>query len=156
HRDLKPANIVLAPDPQVREMPKIIDFGLAKGFARERRYTPLTRAGQLLGTPQFMAPEQIAGRPVDERTDVYSLGCVLYAMLSGGPPFAGSDDVQTLYRQVHEKPSPIPNVSPALAAVLDRALSKLPQDRFDSAADLARALIPTVEKRRQRAEDAER
>jgi hypothetical protein len=154
HRDLKPSNILLLPDEESGEVPKIIDFGLAKTVASSPG-APLTRAGQIVGTPQYMAPEQIARKVVDARTDVYALGSVLYAMLCGRPPFTdNNDDVQLLYKQVHEPVEPVrvhaPHVSAELEAVVMRALAKAPADRFQSAAELARALVPAVEKRAPR------
>jgi hypothetical protein len=154
HRDLKPSNILLQPDEETGEVAKIIDFGLAKTAAAATA-APLTRAGQIVGTPQYMAPEQIARKEVDARTDVYALGSVLYAMLCGRPPFMdNNDDVQLLYKQVHEPVEPVrvhaPDVSAELEAVVMRALAKSPRDRFQSAAELARALVPAVEKRAAR------
>ena len=154
HRDLKPSNILLQPDEEHGEVPKIIDFGLAKTAAASPG-APLTRAGQIVGTPQYMAPEQIARKEVDARTDVYALGSVLYAMLCGRPPFTdNNDDVQLLYKQVHEPVEPVrmhaPHVAAELEAVVMRALAKAPADRFQSAAELARALVPAVEKRAPR------
>jgi predicted Ser/Thr protein kinase len=153
HRDLKPSNILLSPDEESSEIPKIIDFGLAKTAASPG--AALTRAGQIVGTPQYMAPEQIARKEVDARTDVYALGSVLYAMLCGRPPFAdNNDDMQLLFKQVHEPVEPVrshaPHVSPELEAVIMRALEKAPADRFQSARELARALVPAVEKRAPR------
>jgi serine/threonine-protein kinase len=150
HRDLKPSNILLQPDEEAGEVPKIIDFGLAKTVGSAGG--ALTRAGQIVGTPQYMAPEQIARKEVDARTDVYALGCVIYAMLCGRPPFTdNNDDVQLLYKQVHEPVEPVrlhaPHVSGELEAVVMRALAKSPEQRFQSARDLARALVPAVEKR---------
>ena len=153
HRDLKPSNILLSPDEETGEMPKIIDFGLAKTVGSPT--AALTRAGQIVGTPQYMAPEQIARKEVDARTDVYALGSVLYAMLCGRPPFTdNNDDVQLLYKQVHEPVEPVrmhaPHVSAELEAVVMRALAKSPSERFQSARELARALVPAVEKRAPR------
>jgi tRNA A-37 threonylcarbamoyl transferase component Bud32 len=154
HRDLKPANILLAPDDEHGEDPKIIDFGLAKlAAAAAKGGAPLTRAGQIIGTPQYMAPEQIEGKDVDGRADLYAVGCVLYAMLTGRPPFLDEEDkADVLYRQVHQQPAPVraraPEVSPELEAVVMRALAKDPAQRFASGRELARALVPTIEKRR--------
>src|SRR3569623_488646 len=151
HRDLTPANIILGSDVAVGEQPVIIDFGLAKLATTTE--TELTRSGQLLGTPEYMAPEQIEGRKIDARTDVYSLGCVLYKMIAGHAPFAGEDVVQILYRQIHEKPPPlakvVPEISPALVDVLARALAKNPADRYPDTRDLARALVKADERRRR-------
>src|SRR5439155_12268971 len=136
HRDLKPSNILLQRDDEDGEAPKIIDFGLAKTAAQDG--APLTRAGQIVGTPQYMSPEQIARQEVDARSDVYALGCVVYAMLCGRPPFADTgDDMQLLYRQVHEPVEPLrkvaPEVSEELEAVVMKALAKSPAQRFPSA-----------------------
>ena len=148
HRDLKPANLVLAPDREHGETPKVIDFGLAK-LAATTAASQLTRSGQIIGTPHYMAPEQIESREVDARTDVYSLGCVLYEMLTGRTPFSEVDeDVQILYRQMHETPRPpsqlAPDVPPALDAVVLRALEKTAAARYASMQELARALEATV------------
>ncbi|HZS40339.1 MAG TPA: serine/threonine-protein kinase [Polyangia bacterium] len=151
HRDLKPSNVILAPDVERGETPKLIDFGLAK-LASVASSQGLTRTGQVVGTPRYMSPEQIAGRPVDARCDVYALGCVLYEMLAGRPPFDGDDDVQVLYRQIHDPPAPLgPDVPEALAAVMTRALEKLPDDRYASMAELARALERSLGLKRSQA-----
>jgi tRNA A-37 threonylcarbamoyl transferase component Bud32 len=161
HRDLKPANILLSPDEETVEVPKIIDFGLAKVAAAATKGQALTRVGQIIGTPQYMAPEQISGREIDRRVDLYAVGCVLYAMLTGKPPFVdGTDDVDVLYRQVNEPPAPLrqraPHVSEELEAVVMRALEKDPGRRFSSGRELARALVPTIEKRAGRGFDEAR
>jgi tRNA A-37 threonylcarbamoyl transferase component Bud32 len=153
HRDLKPSNILLQSDDEAGEVPKIIDFGLAKTAASPG--APLTRAGQIVGTPQYMAPEQIARKEVDARTDVYALGCVIYTMLCGRAPFADTgDDMQLLYRQVHEPVEPVrriaPDVPEGLEAVVMKALAKHPSQRFQSAREFAQALVPSVEKRAPR------
>jgi serine/threonine protein kinase len=151
HRDLKPANVILTADREVGETPKLIDFGLAK-IAATQSTEQLTRTGQIIGTPAYMSPEQISGREVDPRSDVYALACLLYEMIAGRPPFTGSDDVQTLYRQLHEPPEPLSlnagDVPAALDKVVNRALSKSPHDRFGSMQELARGLNAAVEKRR--------
>ena len=152
HRDLKPANVIVAPDRERGETPKVIDFGLAK-LAAATANAQLTRTGQLVGTPHYMAPEQIAGREVDARADVYALGCLLYEMIAGHTPFAGApDDVQVLYRQVHEIPQPlrrrVPEVPAALDEAVSRALAKDPRARFPNIAAFARALEATLAPRR--------
>jgi hypothetical protein len=148
HRDLKPANIVLTSDAEHGELPKLIDFGLAK-LAASTEQEQLTRTGQIIGTPPYMAPEQIAGRDVDSRADQYALGCLLYEMIAGRPPFGSGvggsgEDVEVLYRQVHEPHAPLaghsPEVPPALEAAVGRALQKDPARRFANMAELARAL----------------
>jgi hypothetical protein len=151
HRDLKPSNVILSADREAGEMPKLIDFGLAK-IAAAAGSEQLTRTGQIIGTPSYMSPEQISGREVDPRSDVYALACLIYEMLTGQPPFAGGDDVQTLYRQLHEPPEPpslhAPDVPAALDRVIARALAKSPSDRYASMQELARALDGAVGPRR--------
>jgi hypothetical protein len=143
HRDLKPANVMIAPDLELGETPKLIDFGLAK-IAAVAEGKQLTRAGQLIGTPHYMPPEQITGQTVDPRTDVYALGCVLYEMISGEPPFpSSSEDIEVLYRHMYEPAPPLSSfvkVPPALDSVLARSLEKNPDRRFASMRELATAL----------------
>ncbi len=150
HRDLKPANIILALDHEVGEQPKIIDFGLAK-LASTTENAGLTRTGQIVGTPEYMAPEQIEGKKIDARADVYALGCVLYEMLVGRTPFAGEDDVRVMYRQLHEPPQLpstfIPGISPKIDEVLSRALAKEPEQRYANTRELAQAINRAHERR---------
>ena len=148
HRDLKPANVLLAPDAEHGESPKLIDFGLAK-LAAAAGDAQLTRTGQIIGTPAYMAPEQIKGEPIDARADVYALGCVLFEMLTGRTPFGGSDDVQILYRQMHEAPPPLgkylPDAPPPLEALMHKALHKDPAQRFPSVRAMAAAIAERVD-----------
>jgi tRNA A-37 threonylcarbamoyl transferase component Bud32 len=148
HRDLKPANVMLAPDAEHGETPKLIDFGLAKLAASVADQGRLTRTGQIIGTPQYMAPEQITGRAIDGRADVYALGCLMYEMLTGVGPFSTGDDVQILYRQIHHKPPPpsslAPEVPRALDDILAQALEKDPAARPSSMRALAAGLALAV------------
>src|SRR5579859_6752118 len=111
HRDVKPGNVILAPDPELGEEPKLIDFGLAK-LATAAPEEALTRTGQIVGTPYYMSPEQVAGKPVDARSDVYALGCLLYHMVAGRPPFEQGDELQILYAQIHLAPPLLRTVLP--------------------------------------------
>ena len=138
HRDIKPENILLA-DGQAM----ISDFGLARAIHASGG-PRLTQSGMTLGTPPYMSPEQLAGeREIDGRSDIYSLGCVLYEMLAGQPPFAGP--LQSLAHQhLNVEPRPVselrPSVTPELWRVLKRALAKAPADRFGTAGEMADAL----------------
>jgi tRNA A-37 threonylcarbamoyl transferase component Bud32 len=143
HRDVKPSNVVLAPDPELGEEPKLIDFGLAK-LPTVVGVEALTRSGQIVGTPAYMSPEQIANKDVDARSEVYALGCLLFHMLAGRPPFAGGDDVQTLFQQIEIAPPPlrefVPEAPEKLQAIVARALAKAPDARYQSMRELIAAL----------------
>jgi serine/threonine-protein kinase len=136
HRDVKPGNVMLLPDGRV----KVVDFGIARAAGSDT----LTRTGVVMGTTAYLAPEQASGQPVDERADLYALGCVLYEMLTGAVPFRADTPVATMYRHVNEDPPPpssIQPVPPGLEAVVLRCLEKDPRRRFGSAAELEQALL---------------
>ena len=130
HRDVKPANVLGADSDHAY----LADFGLAK----RDDTAGLTETGRWLGTADYAAPEQIEGGEVGPAADVYALGCVLFAALTGGPPFPRESAVAVAYAQVHD-PAPAARVSPAMDAVVARALAKRPTDRFGSAGELAAA-----------------
>jgi eukaryotic-like serine/threonine-protein kinase len=139
HRDIKPANVLLDPDGRVR----VTDFGIAWAAAADT----LTGSGMVLGTAAYLSPEQAQGGPVDARSDLYGLGCVLYELLCGAPPFgSGADGPQVVVasRHLHEPPAPPsarnPQVDPGLDAVVLTALAKQPAERFQSATDVQAAL----------------
>jgi serine/threonine-protein kinase len=143
HRDLKPENVfVLERDGQA-DVVKIVDFGIAKDQTYTKR---LTQAGMVLGTPEYMSPEQATGQATDHRVDMYSLGCILYEMLTGDVPFKDDTATKTLTLHVFEKPVP-PSVRrpdlaipPALEAVVMRCLQKKRDDRFADLRELMGAL----------------
>jgi serine/threonine protein kinase len=138
HRDVKPGNILIT----VRdgeEHAYLTDFGLAK---RSDTVGALTQLGAVVGTVDYMAPEQVTGGPTDARTDIYALGCVFYQLLTGNVPYERENSVATLFAHVHEAPPPVEgqvtDTYPAFNAVVDRAMAKAPADRYPSAGDFAR------------------
>ncbi|MFW2380767.1 MAG: Stk1 family PASTA domain-containing Ser/Thr kinase [Acidimicrobiales bacterium] len=133
HRDVKPGNILITPGGQV----KVTDFGIARAFGGG---DDLTQTGSVMGTATYFSPEQAQGKQVDPRSDLYSLGVVLFEMITGQPPFNGESPVAIAYKHVQdEAPTPAsvnPQVPTALGAIVDRLLAKQPQERFASAEDL--------------------
>jgi hypothetical protein len=142
HRDIKPANVLLRSQTGPVELDKplpedvepiLTDFGLVRLLDS----TMLTTAGSVSGTPTYMSPEQARGEKVDKRTDIYSLGIMLYEMLAGTVPFQSDTTFGMLMKQINEPPPPIKGISPDLQALLDRALAKNPALRYESAGELA-------------------
>ena len=136
HRDVKPSNVLLTGDGRAL----LADFGIA----RASEHSWITRTGTLIGTPEYMSPEQAEGKAVDHRSDLYSLGIVLYQMLTGRVPFAGDTPLAVLHKQVYEAPPPPRALNPEIPAgvekALFRALAKRPKDRYQSAGEMAAAL----------------
>ena len=135
HRDIKPANIMITPGRDV----KIMDFGIAQIPTGSR-----TQLGTVLGSPKYMAPEQVAGQATDGRTDIFALGVVLYEMLTGTTPFNGDNLSAIMYKVLNEDPVPPstvnPRVPPFFDRIVSRALAKRPQDRYQTAGEFARDL----------------
>ena len=136
HRDVKPGNILITPSGQV----KVADFGIAQAVSGGADQSNLTQAGSVMGTATYFSPEQAQGKPVDPRSDLYSLGCVLFEMLTCRPPFSGDTPVAIAYKHVQE-PAPLPStlgiaVPTALEAIVAQMLAKVPADRYASAEDL--------------------
>jgi serine/threonine-protein kinase len=140
HRDVKPSNILVAGDPPGSEHVYLTDFGIAKRYTGVDTGTP---TGEVLGTADYVSPEQIEGLDADERADVYSLGCVLFECLAGGPPFRRETPVATLLAHVHETPPAVSERRPELPIEIDqvigRALAKTPGERFETCSELVEA-----------------
>ena len=132
HRDIKPGNVMLTPDGKV----KVMDFGIARATTSET----ITQTAAVIGTAQYISPEQAQGQTVDYRSDLYSLGCCLFEMLTGTVPFTGATPVAIAYRHVREDPTPPrmlnPDVPPPLEAICLKAMAKLPDNRYQTAAEL--------------------
>jgi serine/threonine protein kinase len=142
HRDIKPGNIILhkkgdaipLDKPLTNDVEAIVtDFGLVRIVDAASQ----TASGMVSGTPAYMSPEQARGDKTDHRTDIYSLGVVLYEMLAGRVPFEADSTMSVLYMQIHNTPPPIPGTLPEVQAVLDRALAKNPADRYQSSREMA-------------------
>ncbi len=131
HRDVKPANIMVAPDGTV----KIMDFGIAKAGGGG-----LTSTGQVMGSPTYMSPEQVKGHPIDGRSDLFSVGTLLYEMVTGEKAFAAQNVTTIIYKIVSEEPKPPKDVHPGLALVIAKALAKKREQRFQKGVELAHAL----------------
>jgi hypothetical protein len=136
HRDVKPQNIMIDPKGNVR----LTDFGIVKALSAPA----LTQSGMTFGTAAYLSPEQATGAPVGPASDIYALGCVMYEMLSGVPPFTGENPAIVAYKQVWEQPRPlhelVPEVPPSLEGIVMRCLNKDPERRYPSAQALAEAL----------------
>lgn len=146
HRDIKPENCFLSRSAAGTETVKLVDFGIAKVLTEVAGAGPLTQRGELLGTPQYMSPEQALGRAVDSRSDVYAVGVLLYELLSGAPPFDHGTPMEVLTNQITTPPPPLAERVPGLVLppgaveLIDRALAKEPDDRYESAAAMIEAL----------------
>src|SRR6266705_518518 len=134
HRDIKPGNVMLTRAGQV----KVMDFGIARAVSDAQ--ATMTQTAQVIGTAQYLSPEQARGERVDARSDLYSTGCLLYELLTGRPPFLGDSPVAIAYQHVRENPVPPSQLDPDIPAWADsivlRAMAKDPRDRYQSAAEM--------------------
>jgi len=136
HRDIKPGNIIVCKTEGGNDYVKIVDFGIAKILpASGESIKQLTQTGELLGSPFYMSPEQCRGEELDARSDIYSLGCVMYEVLSGKPPFEGTNPVKIILQHLNEQPKPFDSflsIGPDLEEVVMTCLRKAPADRYQS------------------------
>ncbi len=141
HRDVKPANVLIEAGAEGADHAYLADFGLTKHV---ESHSGLTGTGQFVGTIDYMAPEQIEGRDVDARADIYALGCVLFECLGGAPPFRRESDVAVIWAHMRDEPPSLSSVRPGFPAAADRvfakALAKEPRERHDSCGELVREL----------------
>jgi len=161
HRDIKPSNVMIGEDPSADDSVKLVDFGLAK---QTDRNFDLTKTGSAMGSPPYMSPEAVNGKESDQRSDIYSLGCTLFEMVAGRPPFQGENQFHTMMAQVNMMP---PSLSETSGKIIDaevedfvhKCLMKNPDDRFQSMdellAELARIKRLLMERREASLRDAE-
>ena len=146
HRDLKPENIIISRDADGRESAVVMDFGLAKDREPGHEMEKLTATGIVLGTPEFMSPEQLRGKPLDGRSDVYSLALMTFEMLTGKLPFEGSSQQELMIARLRSEPAPLRKVRPELKypaateRVLQKGLARDPDQRYRTAPEFAAAL----------------
>lgn len=142
HRDVKPANIMISRDGAV----KVMDFGIARALSDAS--STLTTTSSVLGTAQYLSPEQARGETVDARSDLYSAGCVLYEMITGSPPFTGESPVAVAYQHVRESPEPPSTVNPAVGRFVDaivmQSMAKNPENRYPTAGEMRSDLITVL------------
>jgi beta-lactam-binding protein with PASTA domain/predicted Ser/Thr protein kinase len=139
HRDIKPGNVMLTPTGTV----KVMDFGIARAVTSGT--STMTQTSAVIGTAQYLSPEQARGESVDARSDVYSTGCLLYELLTGQPPFTGDSPVSVAYQHVREDPIPPsqvdPDVTPTIDAIVLKAMAKNPANRYQTAGDMRADLL---------------
>ena len=146
HRDLKPDNILVCRNKAGKDVAKVVDFGIAKAI-QENASDALTRTGLVIGTPEFMSPEQLLGDPIDARSDLYAMGCIMHLMLTASPPFAAATREQMIKRRLSEEAPHVQHLDPGLPDSLDmvvhRLLARSPAERYASAAEVREALAGT-------------
>jgi serine/threonine protein kinase len=152
HRDLKPSNIMIVQNRDDPDFVKIVDFGIAKLLPHSGKQSQnLTQTGELFGSPLYMSPEQFLGKPLDVRTDIYAMGCVMYEALMGRPPFSGEHVLETMHKHIHEMPMKFSAARPdikipaKLETICARALEKEPDARYQTMAELRDAILLTIE-----------
>ncbi|HYK11156.1 MAG TPA: serine/threonine-protein kinase [Gemmatimonadales bacterium] len=150
HRDLKPDNIMLAKGRDGADVVKVVDFGIAKAVGGDEAGQKVTKTGLVVGTPEFMSPEQLSGDKVDGRSDLYSLALVLYRMLTGTLPFQATSVQETMIKRLTDEPTKLavsrPDLTfpPKLQGVLDHALTRTPNERYQSVAEFSADVVKAV------------
>ena len=141
HRDIKPENIMITRKVEV----KVADFGLSRYFGGDGQALNLTQSGMTLGTPLYMSPEQVQGKPVDHRSDIYSFGITAYHLLAGQPPFRGKTPFDVAIQHVQNQPQPLsetrPDLPVALCELVHKLMAKRPEDRYQTSRDIIRDLV---------------
>jgi serine/threonine-protein kinase len=147
HRDLKPSNILVYPGEDGTEKAKLLDFGVAKLMPQFNKNSPeLTASGEVCGTPAVLSPEQCMGKQLDVRSDIYSLGCLMYETLSGIPPFVADTILETMNKHVNEKAPEFDDSVPQLkipwsvSFIIFRCLEKDPDKRFQTTEEVRQSL----------------
>lgn len=149
HRDLKPSNIMLISTKDQPDFVKIVDFGIAKMMPGSGKEVQLTQTGEVFGSPLYMSPEQFIGKRVDRRSDIYSMGCVMYEALMGKPPIVGEHVLETMYKHMNEKPKrfaevrPELKIAPKVEGIVMRCLEKDPDQRYQTMSELHDDLMLT-------------
>ncbi|HEU4384134.1 MAG TPA: protein kinase [Anaeromyxobacteraceae bacterium] len=145
HRDVKPGNVMLMETRQGGDFVKVLDFGIAKLRDQPGGSISETSVGSIVGTPNYLSPEQARGEPLDARSDLYSVGALLYELVAGHPPFVAPNPVAVVSAHLTDRPRPLaqeaPGISAGFAAVVHRSLEKRPDDRFQSADEMRAALL---------------
>jgi len=147
HRDLKPSNIMLVEEQGEPDFVKLVDFGIAKILSQEGAAQKLTTTGEVFGSPMYMSPEQCAAKPLDSRSDVYSMGCLMYESVCGKPPFEGENIITTLFMQLNEPAPPLKGVPgdasvvAGLNRIIQKTLAKDPSQRYQSIGQVRDELI---------------
>lgn len=148
HRDIKPGNVILTKtSASGQDFAKLVDFGIAKVLPTQGAASKLTQTGEIFGSPQYMSPEQCLGNPLDARSDIYALGCVMYEALTNVPAFAAENPIKTILKQVNDAPTPFAKlkhsyaIPPGLEEVVMRCLEKEPGHRYQSAEEVLADLL---------------